>query len=167
MKIGITGHQKFDNNDTYSWVRSSIQNELNSIEPPLIGYTSLAIGSDQIFATLIYENGGTVYALIPFINYERAFEKKDIFLYKKLLNKAKEIETLSIKGTDEDSYLEAGKRIVDKSDIIIAVWNNKPAEGKGGTADIVNYARRKNRPLIIINPEGRTIIRSNFNKKRP
>jgi len=38
--------------------------------------------------------------------------------------------------TDEDAYMAAGRRVVDLSDVMIAVWNAKPAKGKGGTADI-------------------------------
>src|SRR5271165_2228772 len=38
--------------------------------------------------------------------------------------------------TDEDAYMAAGRRVVDLSDVMIAVWIAKPAKGKGGTADI-------------------------------
>jgi hypothetical protein len=54
------------------------------------------------------------------------------------------------------SYLAAGKRVVDMSDVMVAIWNGKPAEGLGGTADIVQYALAQKKPVIHINPTART-----------
>jgi hypothetical protein len=34
--------------------------------------------------------------------------------------------------------------------MMIAIWDGRPAAGPGGTADIVEYARRKKRPLLLI-----------------
>jgi hypothetical protein len=64
---------------------------------------------------------------------------------------------LDTHGTDEDAYLAAGQRVVELSDIVLAVWNGKPAKGKGGTADVVAYAIRRGMPLIHINPISRTV----------
>jgi hypothetical protein len=67
------------------------------------------------------------------------------------------VEVMSTPGTDEDAYLSAGHRIVDLSEILFAVWNGKPAKGKGGTADVVDYAKQQRRPMIQINPVTRTV----------
>jgi len=48
--------------------------------------------------------------------------------------------------------MEAGEKIVEEADIVVAVWDGKPAAGLGGTADIVEYARELEKPLIWINP---------------
>ena len=34
--------------------------------------------------------------------------------------------------------------------MLLAYWNGKPAQGLGGTGDIVTYARAIGKPLIII-----------------
>lgn len=39
--------------------------------------------------------------------------------------------------------------MVDKADVLIAVWNGKA----GGTANCVEYAQRKGKKVILINPE--------------
>jgi hypothetical protein len=49
-----------------------------------------------------------------------------------------------------DAYAQAGRYVVDHCDVLIAVWDGKPARGGGGTAEIVEYALRKNRPLIRV-----------------
>ena len=41
------------------------------------------------------------------------------------------------------------KYMVDNSDLLLAVWNGK----KGGTANTVKYARKKEKEVVIINPD--------------
>jgi len=53
-------------------------------------------------------------------------------------------------ASDEESYYQAGRWIVDHCDWMVAVWNGLPSRGRGGTADIVAYARRTQRPLVHI-----------------
>lgn len=50
----------------------------------------------------------------------------------------------------KEAYLSVGKYVVDNCDVLIALWNGKPAAGKGGTAEIVKYAEKKSRPVLII-----------------
>jgi hypothetical protein len=75
------------------------------------------------------------------------------------LSKNATVEVLDIPGTDEDAYLAAGHRVVDNSDIMLAVWDGKPAKGKGGTADVVDYAIKRGIPLIHIDPLLRIVHR--------
>jgi hypothetical protein len=42
---------------------------------------------------------------------------------------------------------------------MIAVWDAKPAMGKGGTADVVDYAVASGVPVVHINPVDRTVTR--------
>jgi tetratricopeptide (TPR) repeat protein len=49
------------------------------------------------------------------------------------------------------AYLWAGRLVVDRCHVLIAVWDGRPAAGVGGTAQIVAYARQIGRPLVWIN----------------
>ncbi|MGA3159798.1 MAG: hypothetical protein ABSC77_01175 [Terracidiphilus sp.] len=49
-----------------------------------------------------------------------------------------------------DAYAQAGRYVVDHCDVLIAVWDGKPARGRGGTAKIVQYAQEQNRPIIRV-----------------
>jgi hypothetical protein len=49
-----------------------------------------------------------------------------------------------------DSYAHAGRYIVDHCDVLIAVWDGAPSRGRGGTAEIVQYALEKNRPILRV-----------------
>lgn len=156
-KIGITGHQRLDDPSVWNWAKSILSKELDSLEPPLIGVSSLAIGADQIFATMVLQHGGQIHAIIPFEGYERTFSSKDLIGYRSVLNKASVVEVMQTNGSDEDKFLAAGMQIVDISDLIIAIWDGKHAKGKGGTADIVAYAIQTNTKIIHINPLDYTV----------
>ncbi len=158
MRVGCTGHQKLDGAQDWKWVEDLMWQQIGSIDAP-IGVTSLAVGADQLFAKLIINQGGPIYAVIPFADYERTFEGQNLLTYQNLFEEAETVEILEGEKTDEESYLVAGKRVVELSDLLIAVWNGLPAKGKGGTADIVAHAMKHSRPLIHINPSDRSVHR--------
>ena len=64
-------------------------------------------------------------------------------------------------------YLRVGQAIVDASEIVIAIWDGKPAMGQGGTGDIVPYALRRGRLVIRFDPAHPsaepTVVRSRGN----
>jgi hypothetical protein len=49
-----------------------------------------------------------------------------------------------------DAYAQAGRYVVDHCDVLIAVWDGEPTGGRGGTAEIVEYAREQNRPVLRV-----------------
>jgi hypothetical protein len=153
MRIGITGHQKLEEPNRWGWVQREIDNILAGTQTPLIGVTSLAIGADQLFAEAVLRHYGTLEVVIPYEGYEQAFtEGHDRGEYFRLLKEAARVEVLQRTGTNEEAYYEAGKRVADSSDFIVAVWNGKPAVGLGGTADIVQYARQIGKMVVHLNP---------------
>jgi hypothetical protein len=99
-----------------------------------------------------------VHAVLPFAGIERTFAAEDLPEYRRLASQAS-VEILRTPGTDEDAYLAAGRRVVQLSDVMIAVWDAKPAKGKGGTADIVAFAAASGVPVVHINPVEQTVTR--------
>ena len=159
MKVGITGHQRLEDPSAWEWVRFALSGELDAMMPPLIGVSSLAIGADQLFAAMVTQRGGQLQVILPFPEYERTFDAQDIEAYRRMLSMASSVEILQTQGTDEDKYLAAGKWIVQLADVMIAIWDGKPAKGKGGTADIVAYALQRSIKVIHINPVDRSIVK--------
>ncbi|HKQ50780.1 MAG TPA: hypothetical protein VJT74_00325 [Pyrinomonadaceae bacterium] len=131
---------------------------IGHLPKPLTGITSLAIGADQLFAEIIAQHGGSVEVVIPFDDYEERFKEAGKSQYWRLLHAASKIEVLQREGSDEEAYLAAGRRIVDLCDILIAVWDGKPASGLGGTADVVRYASQTRTSLIHLNPVSRLVL---------
>ena len=151
MRLGVTGHQQLTNRDGWSEVERTLRRILAESTPPLLGISSLATGADQLFARLVLQLGGDLAVVLPFAGYERTFQGRDIRAkYLRLLRRASQIETLDWRGSPQECYLAAGKRVVDRSEVVVAVWDGRPAQRIGGTADVVDYARSTGRPTILV-----------------
>lgn len=121
-------------------------------------YSSLATGSDQVFAEAAINLEIPVVAVLPFEGYERYFRGSDLADYRRLLAQCEVIQ-LGWKGDPERAFFEAGKFVVENCEMIFAIWDGEGAEGLGGTADIVAYASRLSRKIIHIDPIAQRIRR--------
>ncbi|WP_310397393.1 hypothetical protein [Hymenobacter sp.] len=152
--FGVTGHQVIPS-EAIPFLQKGMADIITSIREEIVCVSSLAAGADQLFAKAVLKAGGHLHAVIPCKNYETAFsEKAQIAQFRKLLNKAENIEILDYESPSEDAFLKAGFQVVDLSDVLLAIWDGKKAKGKGGTADIVSYAKRQNKQVIVMWPEG-------------
>jgi hypothetical protein len=158
VKIGVTGHQKREG-IKWSWVKETIAAELSKIHNVTLALSSLAIGTDHIFAEVAISLNIPVLAVIPLENYERFFEGADLASYRRLLHRCEKMQ-LKWKGNPERAFFEAGKLVVDQCDLLFAVWDGEKPEGLGGTADIVQYAEQQGRPVCYIDPMEKTVRRS-------
>ncbi|GLF95217.1 hypothetical protein SYYSPA8_12990 [Streptomyces yaizuensis] len=59
-------------------------------------------------------------------------------------------------GSTSKAHQAGSELLVDRCDLLIAIWDGSPARGYGGTADVVHYARRSSTPVTILWPEGAT-----------
>ena len=51
------------------------------------------------------------------------------------------------------AFEAAGLTTLAQSDILVAVWDGKPADGRGGTGQIVEEAARRGAPIIVVDPK--------------
>jgi hypothetical protein len=152
MRIGISGHQYLADPRAWKWVGDVMRDLLLRFPRPLVGVTCLAVGADSLLATLLEEQNQSFQVVLPFADYESRLPLEARDEYRRLLGQAAEVTTLQDRANDEESYFEAGKMVVDLSDVVLTVWNGKPAKGLGGTADIVAYARQKDKPIVHLDP---------------
>lgn len=152
--VGATGHQDIPRSARHL-VRRGVRDVLHDVEPPIRIVTSLAAGADQLVATEAMQIGGLIEAIIPSQNYETTFPTSEARTkYRRLLSEARSVVTLSFPAPSEEAYWEAGKTVVNRCEILIAVWDGQPARGLGGTADVVRYARERGREVHIVWPAG-------------
>lgn len=155
IRIGVSGHQaRSDIN--WKWTSSEIKAALRHYQPVGQAFTSLAVGSDQVFAREAIALGIPVNAVIPMAGYENFFKGSGLASYESLLVHCNVIR-LDGGENDEKSFLNAGRYVVDNSDLLIAIWDGKPANGLGGTADIVDYCLALGQTVVHINPILRTV----------
>ena len=154
MRLGISGHQ-YLSPEVVAYVQPILIEIIDDVKEGVVGVSSLAAGADQLFASTVLENEGALHAIIPCDGYESTFtEPEDLSQFKWLLERANTVDTLSYPAPSEEAFLEAGRRVVANSDLLIAVWDGQPAAGKGGTADVVKHARRRGVEVIVVWPPG-------------
>lgn len=152
--LGISGHQEIPPL-AFATVRKGISQILGEVARPLIGVTSLAAGADQVFAEEVLVSGGSLHVVVPSRSYEASFNSRSaLAAFRRLLAAAEKVEYLDFQEPSETAYLAAGKRVVDVCEVLLAVWDGQPARGRGGTADIVDYARRSGKGVRVIWPIG-------------
>lgn len=156
-QVGITGHQGLPP-EAIPYITTVVDGLLARLPRPLTGYTSLAEGADQLVADLVIAAGGQLHAVIPARDYIATFSETSADHYRTLLAAAARTTRLPFKESSEEAYDAAGKWIVEHCEVLIAIWDGKPARGLGGTADAVAHARALSRDVHIIWPTG--VIRS-------
>lgn len=152
-RLGITGHQSIPE-AARDFVMEALEREIESASTGglLWGITSLAVGADQLFAELVHFVGGRLHVVLPSSRYENTFDSEGLSRFRALLALAPKVERLQFDQPSEESFLAAGRRVVDLCDTLLAVWDGKPSRGLGGTADIVQYAQASGRRVGIIWP---------------
>lgn len=150
MKVGITGHQNLTVAES-DWLKEELGIEIKQMKIEE-AFSCLAIGADQIFARVILANNIPLVAITPCKKYEQTFDDNRIELYNSLLKQATNQIILDFESPSEEAFYEAGKIVVNKSDVVFAIWNSLPSKGLGGTADIVSIAKKFNKKIIHLNP---------------
>jgi hypothetical protein len=167
--VGFTGHRILGNPVGAAAMIRKVLTEIQSAAPgEWIAQSSVAAGGDQIFVRTALELGLGWEALLPLplVDFQRDFSEEEWQQVQELLGRAEHSEVVSEPGSRDEAYLTGGFEIVNNCDVLLALWDGKSARGKGGTADVVAYARAMERPLIIINPDSGVVRREHFDKLR-
>ena len=153
--IGVTGHRCLAEQEKLT---AGIDAALRTIGGAYPGRTltllsPLAEGADRLVADAVLRlPGGRLVALLPlpradYMEDFASFESKAEFL-RLLARAAQAIEFPS--ATRREAYAAVGREIVERSDALVAVWDGQGAQGLGGTAEVVAYARSLGKPLVIV-----------------
>ncbi len=157
--FAVTGHRDIDKSAI-----KPIKYRLRSIFKRYMGFKSpkefilispLAEGADMLVAEVVKEFDIKLWVIIPFKErcYLRTFQSRHSQkLYKKLKKYAFRFDVLNCDPYKKTNrcYRLLGERIVDMSDILIALWDGIDNGKEGGTSQTIFYARRKKRKVIVI-----------------
>ena len=72
-----------------------------------------------------------------------------------LLARADEVAQIPAQPSRNDAYEAGGLAVLDRSDVLVAVWDGQGAQGQGGTGGIVAEARRRNLPIAWVHAGNR------------
>ena len=160
----VTGHRPDRLGGYNGWRAEKLQNGIRDkliqviYQATTTGFDTFisggALGVDQLFAEAVLyikENVNSDVKLImaiPFPSQHKAWPLHAQRRYEKLLADADEVVYCN---EDPYSAWKMHKRnewMVDHSVTVIGVWNG----GKGGTYNCIEYARKMNKPTLLINP---------------
>jgi hypothetical protein len=161
VAVGVIGHRVLAELDK---VEAGVEVALGRIElafpgEPLTAVSALAEGADRIVAGhILARPGGRLVAVLPLPQGEivadfRTVESKAQFLA--LLDRADVVMHLPPAAPRAAAYRAAGLTILDRSDVLVAVWDGRPAQRRAGTGAIVQTARRRGLPLAWVHAGNR------------
>ena len=175
LRLGVTGHRSIGDEPAVARAISRLLGRLSDTlahqDVAPLSWTivsPLARGADRLAARAILdEKGGRLEVVTPFPlhEYRKDFSGgADIEEFEQLLARAShvhEIGSLPVgpavvagEPLDRDAaYLRAGEEMVDACEMVLAIWNGRPAAGPGGSADIVAYALHQQRVVLWIHAE--------------
>ena len=162
VTIGVTGHRFLTQVDK---ITAGVDEALRRIEaafdaPPMAVISLLAQGADRLVVQRVFARWPAAELIVPLplpqADYVTDFpspESRDVFL--DLLSRADRVITLPPSPRRDEAYAAAGRYVLDHCDVLLAVWDGKPAQGTGGTTEIVAEARRRGLPLAWVHAGNR------------
>ncbi|MBC7248047.1 MAG: hypothetical protein H5T73_09745 [Actinobacteria bacterium] len=158
LKIGVTGHRILVEEER---IIAGIERALDLLrdaygERALVVLSSLAEGADRLVAEAVLRRPASrLVAVIPFPleDYVRDFGEEGSTSraeFTELLKKASEIIELPANPDRDEGYAQGGDYVVDRCDVLIAVWDGREAQGRGGTGEMVARARSQGKPVLIV-----------------
>jgi hypothetical protein len=158
--VGVTGHRKLGPNPRVApYVHVRLVQLLEHLAAlakaqgaELVAVSALAIGADTLFAEAAVGLGIPLVGVVPFSDYPEDFDGPDRAKFETLLGLCRDVHRLRRRRRSDQAYLDAGKWVVDHTDVLVAVWNGQPAAGVGGTGDVVDYALELQRLVLKVDP---------------
>ncbi|MFY9620215.1 MAG: TRAFs-binding domain-containing protein [Pyrinomonadaceae bacterium] len=148
-------------------VRAAIQKQVKKIAPGF-GYASGACGADILFLEAMLERGGEANVVLPFakeqfIQDSVAFAGGDwLKRFESVLENATTVTTASSERIEEGSMsfeyanlllyglADIRARQLETNLVPLAIWDQKPGDGPGGTASAIAHWRNLGRDVQVI-----------------
>jgi SMODS and SLOG-associating 2TM effector domain 1 len=167
LRIGISGHRNVTScypglDDVLRYVLDVIMGPRAAIAadstPVCVRVvSSLAEGADRVLVQAMVPASGQLEAILPLdradycADFDSATSKQE---FASLLAEAAVTEVMPPAASRDDAYESAGKSVVDRSDVMVFMWDGHPARGRGGTAEIYEYALQRKKAIFWICTDG-------------
>lgn len=160
IRIGVTGHRTLaDVDQVRTRVVTAVSDARDVAGADIVEiWSSLAEGADRIVADLVPARADRLIVVLPLDpdDYRSDFTSDASCIeFDRLLALATEIRVArpDDSGTRESAYERAGLEVLANCDLLLALWDGDGARGRGGTAEIVERARRDGVAVTVIDAE--------------
>jgi hypothetical protein len=161
LHVGVTGHRP-NRMSEQQWdrVKSDLAKVMQKIEVTypvrrFVLLSGLAEGADRLAAFVAIGRGWRLRAILAF---HRARFQEDfpgpfaVGEFRALLKASDKVEEpkkgAHLREPPEARYHAVGQRLLELSDVLIAIWDGKGSRGRGGTVEVLQEARRRGIPVI-------------------
>jgi len=165
--VGFSGHRQLaDAAGVAVAIRAALEFLQRDASGEWIALSSIAGGGDQVFVQQARAIGLSWHAILPLPRAEFAkdFSPAEWNFVEDTLTRADHLRVMSESGAREDAYLDCGMETVHDADVLLAVWDGEPARGKGGTGDVVEYAKSIGKPVMIIDATTHEMRKENWSR---
>jgi len=153
-RVGIVGHRYLGSQRTIRFVCQACNDILSGIKQHgyiVTAVSALAEGADTFFAEAAVDLGIPLEIVRPFRSYILDFSTDSARKRYLSLQKLASLEAvLDFNDRSIEAYEAAMSWIVSNSDLMVAVWDGKPARGPGGTGRAVQRAYELCLPWIHV-----------------
>ena len=163
--VGFSGHRQLhDPAGAAGAIAAALALLRHELPGDWIGLSSVATGGDQLFVEQVLSLGLPWHAILPLPLHEfrEDFSPSEWPEAERLLARASHVLVVNENGSREDGYLDCGMETVGGADVLIALWDGERARGKGGTADVVEYAQSIGKPMLILDAATLAVRKENW-----
>jgi hypothetical protein len=161
LQVGVTGHRVLAETER---VEAGIEAAIARIEAShpgrsLVVVSALAEGADRLVAAAVLRRpGARLWAVLPLPKADllddfATLDSKEEFL--RLLARADEVTELPAQAGRAEAFAAANDLLLDRIDLLVAVWDGRGVQGQAGTADVVTRARVRGLPVARIHAGNR------------
>jgi hypothetical protein len=156
LAIGFTGHRKVsDETKSRHAIRDFLSQQKQSQPGTLYGVSSAASGGDQLFAESCLELSIPLRVLLPrpAEQFRADFDDASWQRTARIMENAISVEVTGRHETKNEQYYDCGIQTVAESQLLVALWDGQPSRGKGGTQEMVSFARKTGHPIAWIHSQ--------------
>jgi hypothetical protein len=179
VRIGVTGHRDVTSRQTLVDVPARVRELLprGSATRVRLGVVSaLAEGADRLVVDEVFayadvrNEDARLEVILPFDRSryvrEQRFSAAAEATFTELLDRATSVTELdgsgSYDGSLDRAYEAAGRQVVARSDVLVALWDGEASRGRGGTAETLLHATEMGKPCIWVPTDGGPVRATNF-----
>lgn len=149
--VGVTGHANLDE-PTSDLVLEALTDVLTPYQTDLVGITCLARGADQVFADVIVRLGASLEVVVPAEDYfDRIPNDEDRARCDAYLASAAAVHQMPSQHAGREAYSAASRAVIERSEVIVAVWDGST---ESGTGEAVAIAQELGRDVLVVWPAG-------------
>jgi len=164
FRVGVTGHRRLPDDPALTAQIDHALDRILELAPRaqstptrLTIISPLAEGADRLVAGRVLQRmGAELEVPLPLSeddylsDFSTDTSKEE---FHDFLDRADVVNELPHCDSRDEAYEQVGRYIVERSDVLIALWDGLPPRGLGGTARIVAFARQRKLPVLWIKTE--------------